>query len=112
MPYAIGYACSVGGCRHRSPCPTHGGRRPEQLGYYSTKEWRRLRTAQLQREPWCRAHLMRGEVVAAVVADHVIPRRRGGADDLSNLQSLCRSCDARKRNGERDEPDSRWQARS
>lgn len=28
--------------------------------------------------------------------DHVIPRSRGGTDDLGNLQTLCRTCNSRK----------------
>ena len=29
--------------------------------------------------------------------DHIIPRRRGGTDDLENLQILCRACNSRKK---------------
>lgn len=28
--------------------------------------------------------------------DHVIPRARGGTNDLANLQTLCRSCNSKK----------------
>jgi diadenosine tetraphosphate (Ap4A) HIT family hydrolase len=41
----------------------------------------------------------------ALEADHIIPRNRGGTDDLSNLQALCYSCNAMKR--DRDNTDFR-----
>jgi ATP adenylyltransferase len=37
--------------------------------------------------------------------DHVLPRRHGGTDDLSNLQALCYKCNANK--GARDKSDLR-----
>jgi ATP adenylyltransferase len=37
--------------------------------------------------------------------DHILPRRHGGTDDLSNLQALCYKCNANK--GARDDSDLR-----
>jgi diadenosine tetraphosphate (Ap4A) HIT family hydrolase/5-methylcytosine-specific restriction endonuclease McrA len=41
----------------------------------------------------------------ALEVDHVVPRNRGGLDDLTNLQALCYSCSAMKR--DRDDTDFR-----
>jgi ATP adenylyltransferase len=41
----------------------------------------------------------------ALEADHIVPRNKGGSDDLSNLQALCYSCNAMKR--DRDNTDFR-----
>lgn len=90
MARAIAYPCTVGGCPHRQPCPKHGGRGPEQYGYYGTRAWRRLRVAHLQIEPYCRACKMGGRLVLASFVHHIVSRRDGGPDEHPNLMSLCR----------------------
>lgn len=35
--------------------------------------------------------------IRALEVDHILPRNRGGTDDLSNLQALCYSCNSMKR---------------
>jgi len=44
----------------------------------------------------------------ALEVDHIVPRNTGGSDDLSNLQALCYSCNAMKR--DRDTTDFRAMA--
>jgi len=46
----------------------------------------------------------------ALEVDHIIPRNKGGIDDLSNFQALCYSCNAMKR--DRDDTDFRGMAKS
>jgi ATP adenylyltransferase len=41
----------------------------------------------------------------ALEVDHIVPRNNGGIDDISNLQALCYSCNAMKR--DRDDTDFR-----
>jgi 5-methylcytosine-specific restriction endonuclease McrA len=59
--------------------------------YYFTPEWKALRQACLKRDGY--ACVMCGE--PAIVADHIISRKAGGTDALSNLRSLCREHDNR-----------------
>lgn len=59
---------------------------------YTSDQWREIRRQVLKRDPWCttcgRARSTR--------ADHTIPKRQGGTDDLSNLKGKCESCHNRK----------------
>ena len=61
-----------------------------QRGFYQSAVWRGVRWAFLREHP-LRAHgAARGRVVAAVVADHVVPIKDGGARfDTANCQALC-----------------------
>jgi len=43
--------------------------------------------------------------VKALEVDHIVPRNQGGTDDIDNLQALCYSCNAMKR--DRDDTDFR-----
>lgn len=65
--------------------------------FYYSREWRRLRRAQLEREPWCRFCKEDGKAVEAKIADHIVPRKRAPqrALDIRNLQSLCPTCHSR-----------------
>jgi 5-methylcytosine-specific restriction protein A len=49
--------------------------------------WQRLRKLILARDPICKAQ---GCNQASSQVDHIVSRRRGGTDDPSNLQGLCR----------------------
>ena len=61
--------------------------------------WKKRSTHQLRVEPLCRICLANGQVVPAVVADHIEPHH-GEVNSfwLGKLQSLCKRChDSRKK---------------
>jgi hypothetical protein len=53
----------------------------------------RLRTQVLKRDGH---RCVRCGTTTDICIDHIIPRSKGGLDDLNNLQALCRSCNSRK----------------
>ena len=72
-----------------------------EVGFYQSAAWRAVRAAFLREHPLCARCGGRGRVVAAMVADHVLPLKDGGARfDWTNLQALCVSCHNRKTAGE------------
>jgi 5-methylcytosine-specific restriction endonuclease McrA len=66
--------------------------------FYGTKAWKDLRLLALRRDryqcvmPNCTTP-GRG-AGGRLTVDHIIERRKGGADVLSNLRTLCTTCDA------------------
>lgn len=55
--------------------------------------WSKLRKMVLAQQPICRVD---GCWEPSTEVDHILPRRRGGTDDLDNLQGLCKACHSRK----------------
>ena len=86
-------------------CPAH---QPEKNGrseraaswrwMYATQTWDGLRSAQLLKEPFCRACAARGLRVRATDVDHIRDHKGDWTvfTDERNLQSLCHSCHSRK----------------
>jgi hypothetical protein len=66
--------------------------------FYSSSSWKELRSSCLARDN--HTCVVEGCNNRAIVADHIVSRRAGGADALHNLRSLCRLHDnqARERN--------------
>jgi 5-methylcytosine-specific restriction enzyme A len=50
----------------------------------------------LEAQPLCAHCEARGFVIAAVEVDHIVPLFKGGADDIENMQGLCRPCHDKK----------------
>lgn len=108
MSVAPPQPCTVcGRLTHGSRCARH--RRPSAAGRGYDRAWASLARRWLRAYPWCGQRLggvfhgdqsacvRQGREVPAQVVDHIRPLRDGGAPrDLTNLQSLCRSCNVRK----------------
>lgn len=60
---------------------------------YKTIAWERLRSNQLQEEPFCAFCLKRGLKVAGEVVDHIKPHKGDWFlfHDPENIQTLCKS---------------------
>jgi len=69
--------------------------RPEDQWIYKSARWGRVRSLQLQLEPFCKG--CRPKITEATIVDHITPVSQGGEIwDMDNLQSLCVSCHNRK----------------
>ena len=67
--------------------------RASESGYISgSSRYNVLKRAKYRCE-LCGAH----EEQIALHVDHIVPRSKGGSDDLSNLQALCMTCNTNKR---------------
>ena len=98
-------------------CEAHGGVRKDKYygrkirdhhKLYNTAQWQALRKNILYKYPTCQRCQTYGYLTAGVDVDHVQPHR-GNSDlfyNLSNLQTLCRSCHSWKSQREGDEYDS------
>lgn len=77
----------------------------ERNRFYQRKQWKAVRSLQLQLEPLCRHCRKQGRLIAASVVDHILPITDGGAElDLNNLQSLCSACHSSKTRAETNTP--------
>lgn len=78
------------------------GGEPQQASYYALSAWRSARMKALERDQFrCIKCGMdedehRVRYRTGLHVDHIVPRRYGGGDDLSNLQSLCCICHNKK----------------
>lgn len=66
-------------------------RKRAAAGSFTESEWLKVCARFGHRCPSCGKH-------CALTADHIIPLSKGGTNDISNIQPLCRSCNARKNN--------------
>lgn len=63
---------------------------------YSNQNWRAIRQRVLLRDPICKACHKQ----TSSHADHIVPRSRGGSDEMSNLRGLCQVCHNRRSGSE------------
>jgi 5-methylcytosine-specific restriction enzyme A len=70
---------------------------------YNSKEWRRLRLAQLEAHPWCAECLKKDVKRRATEVDHIEPHHGNEKlfFDPRNLQSLDHRCHTKKTDQER-----------
>jgi 5-methylcytosine-specific restriction enzyme A len=61
-------------------------------GYAAVQRRKRYLSA----HPLCVDCMRRGLIAAAVEVDHIVPLFKGGADNESNFQPLCKDCHDRK----------------
>ena len=108
MPQALRQACRTPGCPNAAvkhgrcaACAAQQERlRTAERGSPSARgyghRWQALRLLVLRAQPAC--------VVCGAEAtdvDHIVPKSRGGADAVDNLQPLCHACHTKKTNKER-----------
>lgn len=61
---------------------------------YGSK-WRKIRNRYINNNPLCEECLKDGKFTKAEEVHHILPLRRGGNHDESNLMALCKSCHSR-----------------
>jgi 5-methylcytosine-specific restriction protein A len=71
-----------------------------QRGYGTA--WRRTAAAAVAEHraihgDWCPGWNVPAHEASDLTADHIVSKARGGSDEPSNVQVLCRPCNARKR---------------
>jgi hypothetical protein len=85
-----------------------GGVKPELNRRLDRAPWRRLRREVYERDNWtcqeCGCRCLNTKDAKAhpkrkIQAHHVVPRRFGGSDELSNLVTLCMSCHHKRERG-------------
>lgn len=55
--------------------------------------WQRARKLALERDcGLCQVCARAGRVTVATAVDHILPKSRGGTDELGNLQAICTPC--------------------
>ena len=55
--------------------------------------WDRLRAQAMKRDTYmCQPCKKSGFITNATQVDHIVPKAKGGTDDLDNLQAICSEC--------------------
>ncbi|QBH98422.1 HNH endonuclease [Limnobaculum zhutongyuii] len=114
MPARIPKACRKRGCPKTTTdrsgyCDNHKGdgwnsyqqgKSRHERGYGSS--WDRLKPIVMKRDRYLCQNCLRNDIViSGTTVDHIIPKARGGSDELCNLELLCVPCHRRKTARER-----------
>lgn len=76
--------------------------RSRNMSFYNSTAWRKLRDKFIRDNPFCMVCLEKKRMVPSYYVDHKRRINEGGAMlDEANLQTLCKKCDAQKRQHER-----------
>lgn len=60
-------------------------------------QWQKIRKQALERDSYlCQDCKAKDILTPAAQVDHIIPKAKGGSNDLDNLRSLCRPCHDQK----------------
>lgn len=63
-------------------------------GKHTLKQWEELK----RKCGYKCQHCGRSESIVALTRDHIVPIARGGSNDISNIQPLCKKCNSSKHN--------------
>lgn len=101
MPTAPKRPCPQAGCpvlidRDQRACEQHARAREQRRGNAGQRgydhAWRKLREQVLARDPVCTIC----HEAPSTDADHIVSRRNGGKDQMSNLRGTCHPCHSSK----------------
>ena len=109
MPRKPKKPCRYPGCARlveadESYCPEHKRLAVQQYERYGRSEenkkrygyhWRKIRALFLAAHPLCEMCRKAGRFTEATEVHHILPLRRGGTHDESNLMPLCKPCHSR-----------------
>jgi 5-methylcytosine-specific restriction protein A len=117
MPQGLWKPCAKAGCpnlTHGRYCEVHAeleerekreraerynkfDRDKDGQKLYESPAWRRLRAIYLKRNPLCEVCYAEGRITPAVICDHRVEIKDGGAKlDMANITAMCYACHNKK----------------
>ena len=106
MPRAAKKPCRQSGCpvlidqsgyceKHKKKAWIRKEGKTTERGYGAA--WRKIRKLVIRRDSGlCQPCLKNNRVTEFNAIDHIIPKAKGGTDELSNLQCICNECHKQK----------------